>query len=288
MRFHYTFLLVLLVSSFSYSLENCKISSQSSKNGLKNISDFISDSAKITGECVEQEIFDFVIDGLLEPYRIQNLALKYCSESANCLEFLKTEASRISRLPIDRFEKLGANSLWLEIIKYSGFNRVPPPKIQDLPIDVNVPALFEKIKQEKIAKREVNKNEHVRLACVVLAGIIGPGKFKALGALKTVTMASKAYKIERSHDVEKLISKNRLPQQVKEKFLKWSDEVEKKGLEEVKKIPGYHDEPLKGIPGRHSARLSDGYRVCYDSRVENGVTILKIITISLDHKNYCQ
>jgi toxin HigB-1 len=37
-----------------------------------------------------------------------------------------------------------------------------------------------------------------------------------------------------------------------------------RGLEEVRKVPGYHDEPLKGaLKGQRSIRLSRGYRAYY-------------------------
>ena len=40
--------------------------------------------------------------------------------------------------------------------------------------------------------------------------------------------------------------------------------VEDRGLEEVRKIAGYHDEPLKGaLKGLRSIRLSKGYRAYY-------------------------
>lgn len=44
----------------------------------------------------------------------------------------------------------------------------------------------------------------------------------------------------------------------------WADEVSIHGLNKVKKIPGYHDEPLKGKrKGQRSIRLSRSYRAIY-------------------------
>ena len=77
-----------------------------------------------------------------------------------------------------------------------------------------------------------------------------------------------------------------MPKNVKDNFLKWEKDVQEKGLLEVSKRPGLHDEPLHGS-SRRSIRLGDGFRACYDSKVVNGVTILTIFTISNDHKNYC-
>ena len=46
--------------------------------------------------------------------------------------------------------------------------------------------------------------------------------------------------------------------------MSWVLEVERVGIEEVRKIPGYHDEPLKGrLAPLRSIRLSRGYRAYY-------------------------
>jgi toxin HigB-1 len=53
------------------------------------------------------------------------------------------------------------------------------------------------------------------------------------------------------------------------KLQDWVEDVEDRGLEEVRKVPGYHDEPLKGaLKGLRSIRLSKGYRAYY--RLVNG------------------
>ena len=46
-----------------------------------------------------------------------------------------------------------------------------------------------------------------------------------------------------------------------EEFRAWVDAVERVGLEEARKVPGFHDEPLKGkLEGCRSIRLNDAYR----------------------------
>ena len=51
------------------------------------------------------------------------------------------------------------------------------------------------------------------------------------------------------------------PVQVQAKFRTWVDTVERVGLEETRKVPGFHDEPLKGkLEGGRSIRLNDAYR----------------------------
>lgn len=48
------------------------------------------------------------------------------------------------------------------------------------------------------------------------------------------------------------------------KLQSWVDAVGHKGLSEVRKIPGYHDEPLKGDrKGQRSIRLNIAYRAIY-------------------------
>lgn len=65
-----------------------------------------------------------------------------------------------------------------------------------------------------------------------------------------------------SRRVEKAIRS--MPRHIVVKLLAWVDEVETMGLEETRKIPGYHDEPLQGVRrGQRSIRLSRAYRAIY-------------------------
>ena len=53
----------------------------------------------------------------------------------------------------------------------------------------------------------------------------------------------------------------KVPRHVIENLIAWVDDVEDRGLEEVRKISGYHDEPLHGSrSGQRSIRLSKAYR----------------------------
>ena len=48
------------------------------------------------------------------------------------------------------------------------------------------------------------------------------------------------------------------------KLQAWVNDVEVQGLEEVRKVPGWHDEPLHGKrKGQRSIRLSKSYRAVY-------------------------
>lgn len=57
---------------------------------------------------------------------------------------------------------------------------------------------------------------------------------------------------------------DQLPAHVVDKLLGWVLAVETRGLEEVRRVPGYHDEPLKGArKGQRSIRLNRAYRAIY-------------------------
>jgi proteic killer suppression protein len=56
----------------------------------------------------------------------------------------------------------------------------------------------------------------------------------------------------------------KVPNFIRDKLLGWVGAVELRGLEEVRKVPGYHDEPLKGRrQGQRSIRLNRAYRAIY-------------------------
>ena len=56
----------------------------------------------------------------------------------------------------------------------------------------------------------------------------------------------------------------RVPLFIAMKLQAWVDAVGHRGLFEVRKVPGYHDEPLKGKrKGQRSIRLNIAYRAIY-------------------------
>jgi len=56
----------------------------------------------------------------------------------------------------------------------------------------------------------------------------------------------------------------RVPRHVVDKLLAWVRLVEDAGLEHARRIPGFHDEALKGRrSGQRSIRLSRAYRAIY-------------------------
>lgn len=57
----------------------------------------------------------------------------------------------------------------------------------------------------------------------------------------------------------------KVPRYIVDNLLIWITAVEHDGLEETRRVPGYHDEPLKGARvGQRSIRLSRSYRAIYE------------------------
>ena len=55
-----------------------------------------------------------------------------------------------------------------------------------------------------------------------------------------------------------------VPRHIAIKLGAWVADVADRGLEEVRKVPGFHDEPLRGQrAGQRSIRLSRAYRAIY-------------------------
>ena len=73
-----------------------------------------------------------------------------------------------------------------------------------------------------------------------------------------------------------------VPPHVRRKLLAWVEAVEEDGLDEVRKLTGYHDEPLKGRRlGQRSIRLSRGYRAIYVVHSE----ALELVEVQEVHKH---
>lgn len=86
-------------------------------------------------------------------------------------------------------------------------------------------------------------------------------------------------RVEITRRAEKQV--RRLPAHVGEKRLHWVYFVREIGLEEVRKIPGFHDEPLVGKRrGMRSIRLSRGYRAMYRLVREGDVDVVFIEEVS--------
>jgi toxin HigB-1 len=69
----------------------------------------------------------------------------------------------------------------------------------------------------------------------------------------------------------------KLPSLVVDKLVAWAKSVELKGIRKIRKIPGYHDEPLKGDrKGQRSIRLSKAYRAIYTEHLDGSINVVTI------------
>ncbi|MEA9356414.1 type II toxin-antitoxin system mRNA interferase toxin, RelE/StbE family [Bacteriovorax sp. PP10] len=77
---------------------------------------------------------------------------------------------------------------------------------------------------------------------------------------------------------------SRLPKYIRDKAYEWAGSVEYAGLEEMRKKPGLHDEPLKGrLAGLRSVRLNRAYRLIYKLEKE---AIIHVIVIEVNKHEY--
>lgn len=69
----------------------------------------------------------------------------------------------------------------------------------------------------------------------------------------------------------------KVPLAIALKFQGWVDAVGHSGLNEVRKIPGYHDEPLKGKrKGQRSIRLNIAYRAIYTINKSGTINFVEV------------
>ena len=86
--------------------------------------------------------------------------------------------------------------------------------------------------------------------------------------------------------LSKVVTKSlrKLPQHVVDKLLAWATSVEKVGLEVVRRVPGYHDEPLTGArTGQRSIRLSRAYRAFY--LIERDAVRMEFVRVTAVNKH---
>lgn len=69
----------------------------------------------------------------------------------------------------------------------------------------------------------------------------------------------------------------KIPKYIAQGLKVWVDIVEEDGLEEARKIAGYHDEPLKGPrAGQRSIRLNRAYRAIYEIKEDKRIEFVEI------------
>ena len=73
----------------------------------------------------------------------------------------------------------------------------------------------------------------------------------------------------------------RIPQFIRIKLKSWIEDVETIGLEEVRKVPGFHDEPLHGKrKSQRSIRLNRSYRAVYIIKQNGHIEFVSIKEVS--------
>ena len=90
---------------------------------------------------------------------------------------------------------------------------------------------------------------------------------------------SDIYKVVLGKGVTKQLDK--LPDHIVRKFYAWVTAIELAGLNEVRRKPGFHDEPLKGNrKGQRSVRLNVAYRAIYIERFDGSVELIEVIEVN--------
>ena len=73
----------------------------------------------------------------------------------------------------------------------------------------------------------------------------------------------------------------KLPSRIRAALDAWRDAVERDGIAETRKRPGYHDEPLKGErKGQRSVRLSLAYRAIYVESEADDLILIAVMEVN--------
>ncbi len=87
------------------------------------------------------------------------------------------------------------------------------------------------------------------------------------------------YAVELSIKAKRDLKK--VPKYIINKLIGWTQHITEFGLSETKKIPGYHDEPLKGRrKNQRSIRLSKAYRAIYEIDKSETIHFIEIIEVN--------
>jgi len=69
----------------------------------------------------------------------------------------------------------------------------------------------------------------------------------------------------------------KVPRYIKLHLIEWAEAVELVGIREMRRVSGYHDEPLKGKrKGQRSIRLSRSYRAIYIEENNGDINIISV------------
>lgn len=95
------------------------------------------------------------------------------------------------------------------------------------------------------------------------------------------------YNMQKNYPCEVIITPfaekqlKRMPIHIKEHVYYWAKSVEIQGISQVRKLPGYHDEPLKGTrKGQRSIRLNRSYRLIYEEDKKEEILVVGVMEVS--------
>ena len=72
-----------------------------------------------------------------------------------------------------------------------------------------------------------------------------------------------------------------VPRHTREALQFWKETIEQLGMRAMRRMSGYHDEPLKGArAGQRSSRLSRSYRVIYEERETGEVLLIAVLEVN--------
>lgn len=87
------------------------------------------------------------------------------------------------------------------------------------------------------------------------------------------------FEVKLSKQAENNLKK--VPQYIAFKLLLWIDDVKNQGINETRKQPGFHDEPLKGKRlGQRSIRLNKAYRAIYEVDKSGLIHFIEILEVN--------
>lgn len=89
----------------------------------------------------------------------------------------------------------------------------------------------------------------------------------------------KGYQVVFKRLAEKQVRK--LPTYIQMALRTWALLIEEHGISAMRKVPGYHDEPLRGErQGQRSSRLSKGYRVFYEEDATEKTVAIIVLEVN--------
>lgn len=73
----------------------------------------------------------------------------------------------------------------------------------------------------------------------------------------------------------------KIPGHIVFKLQVWIDGIKNEGLREMRKRPGFHDEPLKGKrKGQRSIRLNKAYRAIYEIDTTGTIHFIEVVEVN--------